>query len=282
MVIPSLFTFMATFFLGVAASDTHHFQVSHYEIKSKKIKKSFKAVVISDLHGANYGTDNQKLLHAVWREKPDMVLIPGDLIVGLGDFDLAPVFSLLRRLSRKVPVYMSLGNHEGKVKWYQERFPYSYESFLLKLKQQGVTLLDNDKIILPDYNLEMKGLTLPVAYYKRGLKLRPSTEELEQYCGVVDKDRFTLLLAHNPEYFSNYAMYGPDLTISGHLHGGIMRLPKLGGVISPRYQIFPGYTEGLYEEDGARMLVSRGLGAHTIPLRFFNPGELMVIDFKQE
>lgn len=85
------------------------------------------------------------------------------------------------------------------------------------------------------------------------------------------------MIAHNPEYFPAYAEWGADLVLSGHVHGGLMRLPFLGGVIAPSMKLFPKYDGGVFEEHGSTMILSRGLGTHTLPIRIFNPGELVVI-----
>ena len=105
------------------------------------------------------------------------------------------------------------------------------------------------------------------------------TEHLEQLLGVCHRDCFNLLLAHNPEYAEQYAAWGADLTVSGHVHGGIMRLPLLGGVIAPSLRLFPKFDAGLYSfREGRAMIVSRGLGLHHIKLRFFNRPEVSVIN----
>jgi predicted MPP superfamily phosphohydrolase len=95
-----------------------------------------------------------------------------------------------------------------------------------------------------------------------------------------DESRFNLLIAHNPQYFDEYAEWGADLSVSGHVHGGIVKLPLIGGVISPAYQLFPKYDGGMFDIGGKKMVLSRGLGTHTIKVRVFNPGELDVIDLK--
>ena len=101
----------------------------------------------------------------------------------------------------------------------------------------------------------------------------------------VAKFKFNLVfaefLAHNPEYFDAYAGWGADLTVSGHVHGGIMRFPFVGGIISPRLFTFPRSYGGEYDRDGHKLIVSCGLGTHTIHVRVFNPGELSVIDVKK-
>ncbi len=96
----------------------------------------------------------------------------------------------------------------------------------------------------------------------------------------AEKDRFQILIAHNPQYFKEYAGWGADLTLSGHVHGGIVRLPLLGGVVSPSLALFPKYSGGRYQQAGRTMILSRGLGTHTINVRMFNPGEVSLIEIK--
>ena len=100
-----------------------------------------------------------------------------------------------------------------------------------------------------------------------------------QLCEIrgAEKESFQVLIAHNPQYFQEYAGWGADLTVSGHVHGGIIRLPLIGGVISPAIALFPKYDGGKFVRDGKTMILSRGLGTHTIHVRFYNPGEVAVI-----
>ena len=100
--------------------------------------------------------------------------------------------------------------------------------------------------------------------------------------GDCKEDSFHVLLAHNPTYFETYAKWGADLTLSGHLHGGIMRLPILGGVIAPSYHLFPKYDAGLFRIGNQKMIVSVGLGSHSIKIRLFNPPKIDVITLQHE
>ena len=104
-------------------------------------------------------------------------------------------------------------------------------------------------------------------------------EEIREALGEPAEGAYRILLAHNPDYFSAYAQWGADLTLSGHLHGGMVRLPKIGGLISPNWTLFPKYDHGLYTIEEKKMIVSAGLGSHTIKLRINNPPELVVLDF---
>ena len=100
--------------------------------------------------------------------------------------------------------------------------------------------------------------------------------------GKSERDKYQVLIAHNPLYFPEYAEWGADMTVSGHVHGGIIRLPLLGGVISPAIALFPKYDGGKYMRGDKAMILSRGLGTHTIHVRFNNPGEVSVIKVRRE
>ena len=105
---------------------------------------------------------------------------------------------------------------------------------------------------------------------------------MEHLVGKANRDRFQILLAHNPVYFEEYARWGADLVLSGHVHGGIVRLPFLGGVISPAFTLFPKYDGGKFERGDSTMLLGRGLGTHTLPVRMWNPGEIVLVTLLPE
>ena len=120
-------------------------------------------------------------------------------------------------------------------------------------------------------------------YFKKFNDYVLETEEITEALGVCEEsDAFQILLAHNPVYFKQYAAWGADLTLSGHLHGGIIRLPLIGGVITPQAKLFPRYHAGKYQIGKKTLIVSRGLGTHTIPIRFNNKPELSVIHLMPE
>lgn len=152
-----------------------------------------------------------------------------------------------------------------------------YEAYRQNLKKAGVRYLVNEKSSLPDYNMDIYGSEIARDYYGKFKKVSMETTYLEETLGKPDRDCFSVLIAHNPDYFQNYAEWGADLVVSGHVHGGLMRLPILGGVLSPAFKLFPKYDGGEFREGTATMILSRGLGTHTLPIRIFNPGELVVI-----
>ena len=116
-------------------------------------------------------------------------------------------------------------------------------------------------------------------YYGHGRTPQMPVQEMKETLGEPAENAYRILLAHHPAYFETYAAWGADLTLAGHLHGGMVRIPGMGGVISPGWTLFPKYDHGIYHIEEKRMIVSAGLASHTIKLRINNPPELVVIDF---
>ena len=122
---------------------------------------------------------------------------------------------------------------------------------------------------------------MDMSFYKKKGRVSMDASYLQMHLGNKDKYSYRVLVGHNPEFFEAYSEWGADLVVSGHLHGGFMRLPFGRGLASPRYKLFPKYAGGCYHKNKTNLVVSRGLGMHTLPLRIFNPGELVVIDLMQ-
>ena len=150
------------------------------------------------------------------------------------------------------------------------------------LKKAGIEPLINETAYLPAWNIAVCGVQIDRDYYRHFRRAPMEPSYLRKLLGTPDREKFQLLIAHNPVYFDAYADWGADLVVSGHVHGGIMRLPFLGGVLSPSLTLFPKYDGGMFREHGSTMILSRGLSSHTIPIRIFNPGELIVIELKPD
>lgn len=271
---------LAVFFLLVMAIDCNRFVIREYECKSQTLKKDVTMVLLSDLHNKSFGPGNKKLLAAIVSLDPDLILLAGDMYTAAqkGDTDNAGKF--VADLARKYPVYYGLGNHEQKTRLFPEEFGNMYQSYIEQLKEAGVRLLINQQAQLTEYNMDLYGLEIERDYYHKFRRVSMKAEYVRKLLGSPNKDKFTLLIAHNPDFFQAYADWGADLTVSGHVHGGLMRLPWLGGVVSPAIRLFPKYDGGEFHLGTARMILSRGLGTHTLPIRIFNPGELVVIKGK--
>lgn len=275
-----LISFFSAFFSGVMWSDSTHFKKIYYRIKTRKITRDCRIILLADLHEKTYGKDNEKLIRAIEHEHPDCIIMAGDMITAGREPDLNPVAKLIVALSKKYPVYYVMGNHELKLKEMPWRYKTTYASFCHALESCGAILLDNCGKYLPGTNIRISGLTQKLAFYRKRGKTQMEASYVKQKLGVKDKYSYQILVGHNPEYGKAYADWGADLSLAGHYHGGFMRLPfsKNRGLISPKYKLFPHCAGGLIRYRNSCMVVSRGLGMHTLPLRIFNPGELVVVD----
>lgn len=259
------------------------FKIFEYEVNTKKLPARARGPVfcmLADLHNKSYGQENSRLAEAILARKPDAVLSAGDLLTGQpGESFLSPL-DLLRRLRREgIPVFYGNGNHEYRMRLHPESYGSMYAEYTEALREMGVTLLENRAVSFEAAGLSMDiyGFELDERYYQKFCRVDFREEELREKLGTPNPEKFTILLAHNPVYFPAYARWGADLTVSGHLHGGIIRIPGIGGVITPQARLFPRYDAGHFRRDGKDLVVSRGLGTHTVNLRIFNPAELSVI-----
>lgn len=266
--------------LAVSAIDCNRFVTVEYEVVSDKLTRPCRMVLLSDLHNKSFGTENKKLLEKIDSISPDGILVAGDMLTATKGKDFTPALSLMKKLAARYKIYYGMGNHEYRLRLYPEQYEGMYDSYMKGLADAGIVPLINENTYLPEYNLSVCGAEIDRRYYKRFRKQSMNADYLSKILGQPGKDSCQLLIAHNPAYFEEYAAWGADVVVSGHVHGGIMRLPMLGGVLSPNLTLFPKYDGGRFDREHSTMILSRGLGTHTIPLRIFNPGELIVIDFK--
>ncbi len=259
-----------------------NFVTKHYIIESEKVAgREVKLALLADLHGMVFGEDNRSLFRAIDREAPDAILAAGDMLLRMEGTSCARAGRLLKELADKYPVYYGLGNHECKMSGTKIR-KEEYELYERRMTAEGVHFLRNrrKRVRLKDSDFTVCGLEIPMEYYK---KLRPPKLSVEKLCRLIgepDQERFNILIAHNPRYGGSYFSWGADLTVSGHYHGGIVRFTEHRGLCSPQYLLFPPYCCGDFHRDGRHMIVSAGLGEHTIPLRIHNPRELIMIVIK--
>lgn len=261
------------------------FKVTRHRVRisdtQPNLKRPFSAVLLCDLHNVSYGEGNSRLLQEIRNENPELILVAGDMLTAGKEPEMDVAMSLMNALTRSYQVYYANGNHEHRMKINPEQYGDSYERYTNAIKSFGVHLLENAHadIDIEGAKLTIWGLELPGEYFRKGRGDALSAGQITELIGSPGPASFNILLAHNPIYGEAYAAWGAELTLSGHLHGGIVRLPFLGGLISPQMRLFPKYDRGLYKVDGRKLIVSAGLGSHTIPLRINNPPEMVVIDF---
>ena len=263
--------------------DSNRFDVTRHRIVDARIQKDCRAVVLADLHNKLYGRDNARLLEAIRECRPDFILVAGDMLTARPGKRLDIALHLMEELTRDYPVYYANGNHEQRLKLYPAKYGHMAADYEEGLQKLGIDRLENSHVELREFGLSVFGLEMDRFYYKRFKVQHMESAYLEKTLGRPDDREYTVLLAHNPDYFPQYAVWGADLVLSGHVHGGIVRIPFVNrGVVSPNVRLFPKYDGGVFKADKSAMILSRGLGMHTIPIRLFNPGELIVIDFAAE
>lgn len=262
--------------------ENRHFHITTYEYHNSKLPKTFngcRLIFLTDLHNYSYGKDNERLMEAIRSQHPDYILIGGDMIIKGIDFDGNVALDLIGRLTAEYPVYYAFGNHELRLSSLPESDYSTFVEYLNTLKSYGVQFLLDEKISLikGKESIDLYGLNLSEFYYIKFKKNPLTKEELENHLGRPNTRKFSILLAHNPIYFPNYADWGADLVLSGHVHGGMIALPVIGGIVSTQVRLFPKYDFGKFENKNSTMILSRGLGNHTIHIRINNRAELISI-----
>jgi predicted MPP superfamily phosphohydrolase len=260
--------------------DGNRFKVITENFELPNLTKNCKFVMISDLHNKVYGNRNDKVLSEVNRINPDFILVAGELVTSELHEDITPSVDLVNELAKSYKVYYGLGNHESKLKVEKECFGDKFDKLKKSISNKNVIFLENETVNIPEYNINITGLDLDLDYFAHFRIIKMKDGYLENTLPKRDKSKCNILIAHNPDYFEEYAKWGADLVLSGHVHGGIMRLPLLGGVIAPSYKLFPKYDGGVFKSGNSTMLLGRGMGAHTFKLRFFNPAELCEVNIK--
>jgi len=279
MIIVGILVILAVIIIIRVLYELATLQITNYEIESEKIEKekNVRLAVLSDLHNREYGNDNEKLIELIRNQSPDYILLAGDMMTASVNKDYEKVLTFIEKLREIAPVYFSLGNHEKRAfiggDYYQEMNTKIKESF----SQNDIVLLQNEHKDL-DNNVSLYGLDIDYKFYKKPKAPFYGPEDLASDINIEDESRYNIMMAHSPKFFKTYALSNVDLIVSGHYHGGAVRLPGIGGVISPQFVPFPKYDKGEYVSGDTVMIVSSGCGSHKVNLRLFNKPEVMVID----
>lgn len=256
--------------LGLAAFmwwSHNSLQVDTYTLRSTHLPAAFddyRIVQLSDLHGRKFGRDNSRLLEAVRAQQPDMIALTGD-ILDEENRDVESILPLIRGLVDIAPTYYVTGNHE----WAAHIVP----ELVAALEQEGVICLQNEFV-----TVEKLGCRILVAGVDdpNGPADQKTPQQLAQELKKGYEGSFWLLLAHRNVNYYDYAGLGADLILTGHAHGGMIRLPGTDGLIGPRLEWFPTWTSGIYLDFVTPMFVSRGLGG----FRLFNRPQVAVLELK--
>ena len=272
--------------------------VTEYTVSCDRITEPIRFVYLSDLHGHEFGQKNENLAERVRDESPDFILLGGDILNSYSENADIPV-QLVGKLSEIAPVYYTIGNHEleylterGEAvylnpedkSWSPIEIPRDVEgSFRKACEETGAVFLQReyDEITVKGQRIRIGGL-YEYAFGKGGSKNSSPAEETASFLkDFADTDAVRICLAHRPDSFifnKDSDIWDADLIVSGHLHGGQVVLPFLGGMYGAEQGLFPKYVHGLYSLGGRPMLISSGLGSAKEKLpRFNNPPEIMVV-----
>lgn len=255
-------------------------QVSKYTINSSKLPKEFdgfKIVHLSDLHLKEHGKNNYKLIRKIDSIKPDIIVVTGDMVCKWNN-NFSVVIKLMENLVEKYTVYYCLGNHEMEQKLSDS------ENLKKRLQNLGVILLSDQYIDI------LKGKD-KIRFYGMDFKKKMNVKNIDEIVrpeyynimekafGKLDEAKYNILLAHDALNYKLYDKFGFDLVFSGHVHGGVIRIFGKG-LLSPRKSFFPKYSGGVSAGDNGKIVVSSGLGDHTLKIRLFNLPEVVVVTLK--
>lgn len=239
--------------------------------ESEKVPARFdgyRITQVTDLHDAEFGENQYKLVEKVRATNPDVIFITGD-VIDSRRYNLERSLQAVRQFVEIADVYYVLGNHEVATNKMSE----IYEA----MTALGVHVLANDAV-----NFERNGERLAIVGIEDPLMGKSVPNMLDEALDGVPHDALTLLLSHRPEQFDSYVAKEMDIVFTGHAHGGQIRLPFIGGLAAPTQGLFPKYTAGVFEETETFMVINRGLGNSIFPYRIFNLPEIIVVELHRE
>ena len=231
---------------------------------------AYKIVQISDLHDAQIGENNEKLIAMTAETEPDCIVLTGDF-VDSSRFHPELSLSVAESLVKIAPVYYVSGNHEAILP------DEDYQALTDGLRGLGVCVLEDESAELTrgGQSIRLIGLT-DIGFHPGTLEEKKDALRTA-LSALLPEDEFSVTLAHRPELMDVYTECGAPFVLSGHAHGGQIRLPGIGGLIAPGQGLFPKYTEGKYEENGTTLVVSRGIGNSVLPLRVNDRPQIVVV-----
>ena len=273
-------TLISIFFAGVYSS-YNDLQVNEFTFISENVTEAIDLLVIADLHDHEFSSGNTRLVQKIQEQNPDVILLAGDFLNGTSADSHVPV-QLIDKLSQDFPVYFSLGNHE--IDYMNAGHPELIE----ELEDAGAVVLEKEyeDIELNDTPVRIGGMydyAFGTGRIYNEAALAPS--DVKEYLkDFQETDSLKIMMAHRPDSFifgDASKVWDIDLVVSGHLHGGQVVLPFIGGLYGGDQGFFPKYVHGMYEKDRINIFITSGLGSHIQLLpRFNNPPEIAVVHLK--
>lgn len=264
-------------------------QITRVNLKNDKIKLPIKIVQISDLHGKYFGNNNEKLYSLVKNEEPDVIFVTGDIInfsdenmksfsqkdLLIYNENLRYTLSVLKQFSLIAPTYFVLGNHEHVF----EKFDGGFVNFKNVVSSTGSILLVNE-IASCYINRNVVDIFGVDNSYYQDTKIHSMMVDFEKSKSIkIVLDHYPFNFALNGHF--SYINHDVDYIFSGHEHGGQIRIPFIGSLYSHQEGLFPKYAEGVHLQNGVTLIISRGLGNSTFPIRIFNQPEIIVANIER-
>ena len=277
----AVFAALVAGFVTISEYEKRTLTAAIYNIKSPKpINKNRTLVFLTDLHDKTFGENNFKLLNIIDMIKPDAVLVGGDMMICKRRVDIYKTLDLCERLTDKYPLYYANGNHELRMAAHPDRYDDSYLLFKKALFDMGAFYLSDSSAYLDD-DIVISGLNIGREYYSNVICKKMQGSYIENKLGAADRSRLQILLSHSPLFFDAYASWGADITLSGHFHGGTIRLGSSIGLMTPQFQFFSDKVVGLKRKDNSYLIISSGLGTHSINIRFNNKPQVVVVHIQK-
>ena len=253
-----------------------------YTVALQNLSSPLRLVLLSDLHGKSFGRENSRLIAKIQEQSPDAIFLDGDMIDRSADpTDVQELLRLIERLHEIAPVYVAPGNHELE-------YMQTDASLLTQVAEAGAVVVNDSyvDVTIASQPLRIGGTMGHAFYFGRSEKEFSSSPEYQFLKAFEDTNVPKICLAHMPDTFifnGAYSMWNVDLVLSGHTHGGLIRLPFIGGLYAPMQGWFPEYDRGYFCLGGhMQMVISAGLSGHGVIPRINNPPEIVVIDLVPE
>ena len=250
---------------------------AEYTVRSGKITQGeYRFVFLSDLHDDQYGEKNCRLIRAVEDFRPDAVLIGGDMMTVKKTAEIGLTLQLVEQLAERWPLCYADGNHETRMDRDRGRYGDMYDSLEEGLKKAGAQHLNDSSFLLRE-DIRVTGITVEEQFYMKFRCETMASDYIREHAGDADRKRFQILLVHTPMFPRTYEEWGADLSLAGHFHGGTIRLPGDIGLMTPQFQFFRKDVTGRHDLRDSTMLVSSGLGTHSVNLRINNRPQIVAV-----
>lgn len=253
-----------------------------YTVALQNLASPVRIVLLSDLHGKSFGRENSRLIAKIQEQTPDAIFLDGDMIDRSADSaDVQELLRLIKRLHEIAPVYFAPGNHELE-------YMQTDTSLLTQVTEAGAVIVNDSyvDVTIAGQPLRIGGTMGHAFYFGRSEEEFSSSPEYQFLKAFEDTDVPKICLAHMPDTFifnGAYNLWNVDLILSGHTHGGLIRLPFIGGLYAPMQGWFPEYDQGYFRlGEHMQMVITSGLAGHGMIPRINNPPEIVVIDLVPE